>query len=159
LPNIKGKPVFNIDFLRAILVFNIAFDNGIFPFERYRIGLFGCYMILCYIKARPAELVDNERRRPKNGFFEELFGAKAVISAEQGGDEIKGDEKAFDADFGEICKLLLRETFGRDRPKALYFEDILLMIVRDFVIGRFISAISIKFIHYKKCDNKPKSYV
>jgi hypothetical protein len=158
-PNIEGKPVLNVDSLRAILVFNIAFDNGIFPLERYRIGLSGCYIILCYTGARPAELVDNERRRPKDGSLKELFGAKAVMSAEQGGGEAEGDEEAFDADFGEICKLLLRETLGRDRPKALCFEDILLMVVRDPVTGRSIPAMSIKFIHHKGCDNKPKPYV
>jgi hypothetical protein len=116
-------------------------------------------MLLCYIGARPAELVDNERRKPKDGSLKELFGAKAVMLADQGGGEAEGDEEALDADSGEICKLLLRKTFGCNRPKALCFEDILLMVVRNPVTGRSIPAISIKFIHYKECDNKPKPYV
>jgi hypothetical protein len=158
-PNIEGKPVLNVDSLQAILVFNIAYDIGIFPLERHRISLSGCYMILCYTGARPAELVDNERQRPKDGSLEELFGAKAVMSAEQGDGEAEGDEEALDADSAELCKLLLRETLGRERPKALCFEDILLMIVRDPATGRSIPAMSIKFIHHKGCDNKPKPYV
>ncbi|KAI0120736.1 hypothetical protein BJ170DRAFT_704700 [Xylariales sp. AK1849] len=157
-PNIDGKPVLNVDSLRVILIFNIAYDGGIFPLERHRVNLSGCYMILCYTGARPAELVNNERKRPIDGSLEELFGTKAVMSADRNDGEAEddNDEEAVEEDSSELCKLLLRETIGRDRPKALCYEDILMMIVRHPVTGRAIPAMSIKFIHHKGYDNKPR---
>jgi hypothetical protein len=140
-----------VDSLRAILTFNIAYDTGIVPLELQRVNLSVCYMVLCYTGARPAELVNNERKRPKDGSVEELFGAKVIMSTE--------DEEATDESPSELAKLLHQETGGRDRPKALCYEDILMMIVRDPVTGRAIPAMSIKFIHHKGCDNKPKPYV
>ncbi|KAJ3453252.1 hypothetical protein MRS44_017499 [Fusarium solani] len=65
-PNIDGKLVLNVDNLRLILTFNIAFDTSIFPGERHRISLAGCYQLLCYTGARPAELVDGERKKPNS---------------------------------------------------------------------------------------------
>jgi hypothetical protein len=52
--------------------------------------------------------------------------------------------------------LLTQETMGRGRPKALCYEDILMMIVRHPVTGRCIPAMAIKFIYHKGADNKPK---
>ncbi|RSL41532.1 hypothetical protein CEP54_015787, partial [Fusarium duplospermum] len=60
-PNIDGKPVLNFDNLRVILTFNIAFDSSIFPSERHRISLAGCYQLLCYTGARPAGPVDGHQ--------------------------------------------------------------------------------------------------
>ncbi|KAK2469504.1 hypothetical protein H9L39_18775 [Fusarium oxysporum f. sp. albedinis] len=80
-PNIDGKPVLNVDNLRVILTFNIAYDTTIFPGERHRINLAGCYQLLCYTGARPAELVDGERQKPKDGSIQELFGQNAVQSS------------------------------------------------------------------------------
>ncbi|ORY68698.1 FluG domain-containing protein [Pseudomassariella vexata] len=155
-PNIDGKPVLNVDSLRVILVYNIAYDTSIFPLELHRLNLSNCYQILCYTGARPAELVDNERKKPKDGSLEELFGTKAVMSAERPGGEVEEEEDEDEDDSSEVGKLLLRETIGRDRPKALCYEDILLMIVRHPVTGRAVPAMSIKFVHHKGCDNKPK---
>ena len=103
--------------------------------------------------------MDNERKKPKDGSLEELFGKKAVMSAERAGGEVGEDKEEDEEDSSELGKLLLRETIGRDRPKALCYEDILMMIVRHPVTGRAIPAMSIKFVHHKGCDNKPKPYV
>ncbi|PCD28577.1 hypothetical protein AU210_011136 [Fusarium oxysporum f. sp. radicis-cucumerinum] len=153
-PNIDGKPVLNVDNLRVILTFNIAFDTSIFPGERHRISLAGCYQLLCYTGARPAELVDGERKKPKDNSLDELFGHKTSHSSsmENGTDpELSSNEKA-----NLVEGLLTQETMGRGRPKALCYEDILMMIVRHPVTGRCIPAMAIKFIHHKGADNKPR---
>jgi hypothetical protein len=151
-PNGNGKPVLNVDSLRVILVFNIAYDTSVRPLELQRLNDAGCYMLICYTGCRPAELVHNERKAPKDGSLQELFGSKAVMAAD-------ADEDAKDPDSAELCMLLLKETVRRDRVKALCYEDILMMVVRHPVTGRTTLAMSIKFIHHKGCDNKPKPYV
>ena len=162
-----GKPVLNVDNLLVILTFNIAYDVSIFPGERHRIQLTCCYQILCYTGARPAELVDGERKKPKDGSTEELFGRKVVEApppASDGGedkceDKSENQELALDKDSQLVESLLSQETVGRGRPKALCYEDILMMIVRHPVTGRCLPAMAIKFIHHKGADNKPKPYV
>ncbi|KAH8768366.1 FluG domain-containing protein [Diaporthe sp. PMI_573] len=150
-PNVDGKPVLNVDSLRVILVFNIAYDTSIRPLELQRLNDAGCYMIICYTGVRPAELVHNERKPPKDGSLEELFGAKAVMEAD---DDV--NEEPDDPDSAVLCALLLKETVKRDRPKALCYEDILMMVVRHPVTGRATLAMALKFVHHKGCDNKPK---
>ncbi|KAK7211891.1 hypothetical protein V2G26_019069 [Clonostachys chloroleuca] len=153
-PNIDGKPVLNVDNLCVILTFNIAFDTSIFPGERHRINLAGCYQLLCYTGARPAELVDGERKKPKDGSLEEVFGHKVgqLPSSENSESSVMSpDERA-----KLVEGLLTQETMGRGRPKALCYEDILMMIVRHPVTGRCIPAMAIKFIYHKGADNKPK---
>ncbi|RSL81437.1 hypothetical protein CEP52_017198 [Fusarium oligoseptatum] len=153
-PNIDGKPVLNVDNLRVILTFNIAYDTSIFPGERHRISLAGCYQLLCYTGARPAELVDGERRKPKDGSIQELFGQNAVQSSSSG----SGEEQEAPADKrSELLRgLLSQEPVVRGRPKALCYEDIMMMIVRHPVTGRCMPAMAIKFIHHKGADNRPK---
>ncbi|KAI8658992.1 hypothetical protein NCS55_01178000 [Fusarium keratoplasticum] len=153
-PNIDGKPVLNVDNLNVILTFNIAYDTSIFPGERHRISLAGCYQLLCYTGARPAELVDGERRKPKDGSIQELFGQNAVQSSSSG----SGEEQDAPADQrSELIRgLLSQENVGRGRPKALCYEDIMMMIVRHLVTGRCMPAMAIKFIHHKGADNRPK---
>jgi hypothetical protein len=155
-PNADGKPVVSVDELRLILTYNIAFDISIFASERQRIQLPACYLILSYTGARPAELVDGERKKPKDGSLEELFGSKVVEDDEcaKGSDESAPDEAS-----RELDKLLLAETVGRGRPKALCYEDILLMIVRHPVTEQDIPVMAIKFVHHKGSDNRPKPYV
>ncbi|KAK3389614.1 FluG domain-containing protein [Podospora didyma] len=156
-PNIDGKPVLNVDALRVILTFNIAYDTGVVPLERQRVNQAGCYMIICYAGVRPAELVNNERKPPKDGSLDELFGAKAVMSAEvQSDNEGAEDNVATDEDMKVVEMLLLQETIGRGRQKALCYEDILMMIVCHPVTGQATLAMSIKFIYHKGCDNKPR---
>ncbi|KAL5586636.1 hypothetical protein FOBRF1_016506 [Fusarium oxysporum] len=153
-PNIDGKPVLNVDNLRVILTFNIAYDTSIFPGERHRINLAGCYQLLCYTGARPAELVDGERQMPKDGSIQELFGQKAVQSSSSKDNEeqdIPMDERS-----EALNDLLCQETVGRGRPKALCYEDIQMMIVRHPATGRCVPAMAIKFIHHKGADSRPK---
>lgn len=115
-------------------------------------------MTICYTGVRPAELVNNERKPPKDGSLGQLFGAKVVMSAD-GDAEADVDEEAADDDSRRLHELLLRETVKRGRPKALCYEDILMMMVRHPVTGRATLAMSLKFIFHKGCDNKPKPYV
>ncbi|KAI1737848.1 FluG domain-containing protein [Xylaria scruposa] len=154
-PNINNKPVLNVNSLRAILVYNIAYNTNICQLELHRLNLSSYHQILCYTRARPVELVDNKKKKPKNSSLKELFNTKAVIPAESPGGEVEKDKKD-EADTSKLGKLLLRKTIGRDRLKALCYKDILIIIVRYPVIGRIIPAMSIKFVHHRKCDNKPK---
>lgn len=115
-------------------------------------------MILYYIRARPAELINNERKRLKDRSFKELFGTRVVILANYDKGPSENGEEVVEKVPNKLEKLLLRETIRRDRPKAFYYKDIFLMIVRHPVTGRVIFVMSIKFIHYKGCNNKPKPY-
>ncbi|KAH7309929.1 FluG domain-containing protein [Stachybotrys elegans] len=159
-PNTDGKPVLNVDNLLVILTFNLAYDTIVFPGERHRIQLNCCYQLLCYTGARPAELVDGERKKPKDGSTEHLFGRKVVeapsAASDDGEDKGENQEVALDKDSQLLEGLLSQETVGRGRPKALCYEDILMMIVRHPVTGRCVPAMAIKFIHHKGADNKPK---
>ncbi|KAL8310445.1 hypothetical protein RB597_010330 [Gaeumannomyces tritici] len=133
--------------------------HGIFPGERHRINLAGCYVIQCYTGARPAELVHNERPKPK--VVKELFGSKVVLSssADRGESEGGWDESndaAPDKESRRVDELLSAETKGRGRPKALCYEDISLMIVRHPVTRRATPTMAIKFVHHKGSDNRPK---
>ncbi|KID97353.1 FluG domain-containing protein, partial [Metarhizium majus ARSEF 297] len=152
-PNIDGKAVLNVDSLRVILTFNIAYDTGAFDLERHRIQLAGCYQILCYTGARPAELVDGERKKPKDGSIERLFGQKVVQPAEDASDDAAD---ALDEESQKVEELLSMETTKRGRPKALCYEDILMMLVRHPVTGLPVVAMAIKFIHHKGADKKPR---
>ncbi|OAQ58141.2 FluG domain-containing protein [Pochonia chlamydosporia 170] len=124
-PNIDGKAVLNVDSLRVILTFNMAYDAGTFDLERHRIQLAACYQILCYTGARPAELVDGERKKPKNGSVERLFGKK-VVQAD--GDTSEDAADALVEESQKAEELLSMETTKRGRPKALCYEDILMML-------------------------------
>lgn len=154
-PNIDGKAVLNVDSLRVILTFNMAYDAGTFDLERHRIQLAACYQILCYTGARPAELVDGERKKPKNGSIEKLFGTK-VVQADGDTSEEAGD--ALDEGSQKAEELLSMETTKRGRPKALCYEDILMMLVRHPVTGLPVLSMAIKFVHHKGADRKPKPY-
>lgn len=164
-PNSEPKPVISMADLQVILAFNMAYDTTIFPSERHRIQLATCYKIMSYTGARPAELVNNERRKPNDGSTRKLFGSKVVTLSNAG---CRAEEEEEDDDGGSdndtlpdekslrLDGLLLAETKGRGRPKALCYEDISLMIVRHPRTGRAIPAMAIRFIHHKGADNKPK---
>ncbi|KAL5610466.1 hypothetical protein FOBRF1_006583 [Fusarium oxysporum] len=107
-PNIDGKPVLNVDNLRVILTFNIAYDTTIFQGERHRINLAGCYQLLCYTGARPAELVDGELQKPKDGSIQELFGQNAVQSSASASSEEQ--EAPANEQFKALNGLLCQET-------------------------------------------------
>jgi hypothetical protein len=99
--------------------------------------------------------VDGEKKSPKDGCLEELFGRKATEGSFGGTDE----DGALDDDYRVLEEILSYETVGRGRPKCLCYEDILLMVVRHPDTGEDVLAMSIKFIHHKGADNKPKPYV
>ena len=52
--------------------------------------------------------------------------------------------------------MISQECESRGRPKALCYEDILLMVVRHPETGEDGLAMSIRFAHHKGADNKPK---
>ncbi|RYO96655.1 hypothetical protein DL764_007436 [Monosporascus ibericus] len=148
-PNVNGKPVAGVDSLLSLLIFNIAYDTAVFPVETHRVQLAGCYLFLAYTGVRPAEIVDNEPSKPKDGSWEELYGPKAIKHDGE-------DDEAQDENSALLEKLLCQETLGRGRPKALCYEDILLMVVRHPDTGKDVLSMAVKFIHHKGADNKPK---
>ena len=99
--------------------------------------------------------MDNERKGPKDGSREILFGQKVIQEADSDGNA----DRTLDKHSKELNKMLLQETTKRGRPKALCYEDILLMLVRHPATGKPVLAMAIKFIHHKGADNKPKPCV
>ena len=55
------------------------------------------------------------------------------------------DDESLD-DNSKLLEELSQETVARGHPKALYYEDILLMVVRHPETGEDVLATSIKFI-------------
>ena len=157
-PNMSGKPVVSVAELFVLQTFNIAYDTGTFSLELERINLSGCYLIAAYTGARPAEIVDNERKEPKDGSLHEIFGQKAVADGGDGKDEGEANDKPPDAESQLLCRLLLKDTKNRGRPKALCYEDIVMMLVRHPVTGRAIPVMFIRFTHHKGSDNRPRPY-
>ncbi|KAJ4854601.1 uncharacterized protein T069G_11580 [Trichoderma breve] len=157
--NIDDKPVLNTDALRVFLTFNIAYDSRSFKLGRLRLQLSACYQLLCYTGVRPAELVEAERKKPKDGSFEKLFNNKIIQPTNDDEDEDDDDSpstEASDEQYKKVGELLLQEHISRDRSKALCYEDILLMIVRHPETHQACVAMAIKFIHHKGADRKPK---
>ncbi|KAK8000474.1 FluG domain-containing protein [Apiospora arundinis] len=148
-PNVDGKPVVNSDGVFALLVFNIAYDEGIFASERQRINLLGIYQALAYTGARPGELVDNETSKPLDGSWEDLFASKCSTRSNEENNHASDEFQLLDS-------ILVRETTDRGRPKALCYEDIRLMVVRHPETGQDIFSMAVKFIHHKGMDNNPK---
>lgn len=138
---------------------NLAYDRKIFPSERRRINRWGCYVFFMYTGARPAELVDAERKDPKDGSRTVLFGMKVVTSGEGEGDDDDGEPPPPDKDSKVIIELLVQEFKERRRPKALCYEDIVMMMVRHPVTGRNTLAMAVRFTHHKGADNRPKPFV
>jgi hypothetical protein len=58
--------------LLTLLTFNIAYNTGIFSTERHQINLAGIYLFLSYTGAQPAEIIDNEKKKPKDESYEDL---------------------------------------------------------------------------------------
>jgi hypothetical protein len=122
--------------------------------ERHRIQLSGSYLILGYTGARPAEIVDNEKKMPKDSCWEDLYGSTS--KATEVSDDDDQEEKTSEEYPGLLEELLMQETAGRGRPKALCYEDISMMVVRHPSTGKDVITMAIKFIHHKGSDNKPK---
>ncbi|KJZ69366.1 hypothetical protein HIM_11248 [Hirsutella minnesotensis 3608] len=151
-PNVDGKPVLGTNDLLVLQTFNIAYDEGVFTSERHRIQLSGCYLLLALTGARPAEIVDNEKRKPKDGSWEDLYGSKPIATDDPDVDS----DTHLDEDSRLLEDMLCEETMRRGRPKALCYEDISLSIVRHPETGEDIPTMAIKFIHHKGADRKPK---
>ncbi|KAH7012294.1 FluG domain-containing protein [Microdochium trichocladiopsis] len=153
-PNMKEQPVVNADDLHALLVFNIAFDRGIFATERHRvINLPGICQALSGTGARPAEFVFNEKRVPNGKLRKQLFGDNGHD------DDDDDDEQCLDDASKAIQKLLRQETVGRGRPKCFCYEDIRLIALRDQADGGTTFVLAMKLIHHKGEDRKPKPQV
>ncbi|KAK4151935.1 hypothetical protein C8A00DRAFT_44942 [Chaetomidium leptoderma] len=149
-PNTLGKDVANADTLLVLLTFNIRYDTGIFPWERHRVQLPGCYLGLAFTGARPAEFVDREKRSDDDECLAELFSYAAIRSTSS------DEDKAPDEHSRVLEEMISQEYEGRGRPKALCYEDIQLMVVRHPETGEDVLAMSIRLAHHKGVDNKPK---
>ncbi|KAK4116055.1 FluG domain-containing protein [Canariomyces notabilis] len=149
-PCIHGKDVADSNTLLVMLTFNIKYDTGVFPNERHRVQLLGCNQGLAFTGARPAEFVDGEKKSRKDGCLDEIFPCEAI------GGHSNNEDEGIDEDSRLLENLILQETANRGRPKALCYEDILLMVVKHPETGEDVLAMSIKFIHHKGADNKPK---
>ncbi|KAI0876768.1 hypothetical protein GGS24DRAFT_513091 [Hypoxylon argillaceum] len=174
-PNMIDKQVGNWNDLLVLQTFNIAYDTSIVPTERHRASLSGCYLFFACTGCRLAEIVDNEKKKPKDGSWEELYGPKAIYSRDQNKpishDPVRFDrtyvstqvgtcedvqDKFSDKDAELLEEMLSAETTSRGRPKALCYKDILLMVVCYPVTGEDVHTMTVKFIYYKGADNKLK---
>ncbi|KAI6777633.1 uncharacterized protein J7T54_002767 [Emericellopsis cladophorae] len=153
-PNIDGKPVLGPDDLLVLQTFNIAYDTGIFTLERQRIQLSGSYLILGCTGARPAEVVDNEKNKPRDGSWEELWGGQASLQDDDA--EAKSTDEVPDKNSRLLEDILSQESEGRGRPKALCYKDVSLIVVRHPDTNEDVLAMAIKFIHHKGSHSKPK---
>ncbi|KAK4172699.1 FluG domain-containing protein [Triangularia setosa] len=123
----RGKDVANVDTLLVLQTFDIKDDTGIFSWERHRIQLSGCYL-----------------GQPK------LFTRHAT------GSPSCDKDKGPDEHSRLLEEMISQECESRGRPKALCYEDILLMVVRHPKTDEDALTMSIKFVHHKGADNKPK---
>ena len=103
------------DDLLALQVSNIAYNTYVIPIEIHRVQLSGCYLLLSYTGARPAEIVEKEENQPKDGCWEELFRPQYDARQE---------------DQSELQRLLYQIN-RRKCTMALCYEDISLMVVRN----------------------------
>ena len=110
--------------------------------------------MLAFTGARPAEIVDNEKKRPMNGLWEELYGTRIV----SWNGDTQSDGKSADEDACLLEDMLSQETASRGRPKALCYEDVCLTIARHPEIGHNVPTMAIKFAHHKGMDQKPRPY-
>lgn len=94
--------------------------------------------------------MDNEKKRPRDECWEELYGSKATEASDEEERALPGEHD------GLLDELLTQETTGRGRPKALCYEDISMMVVRNPSTGKDVLTMAIKFIHHKGADRKPK---
>jgi hypothetical protein len=110
--------------LLALLSFNLnlAYDHRIFPSERQRLDVAGCYLILAFMGCRPAEVVDGEKNIPSDGCRNELFGFQATLPLKAPPGDAPPDGYSKD-----ITRLPEFETQSRGR---LCYEDIQLMVIR-----------------------------
>ena len=149
----NGKPVPDTDDLLALQQFNIAYDTSLFSTERHCIQLLGAYLFLGCTGVHPGEIIDNKRKKPRDGSLEEVFGKMAVLA---GSNDDDLEDEAPDEHSRVLAGMLSQEPIARGRLKALCYKDIQLMVVCHLDIGQDVLAMSVKFIHHKGADRKPK---
>ncbi|RYO96122.1 hypothetical protein DL764_007526 [Monosporascus ibericus] len=96
---------------------------------------------------------DNEKKKLKDGSYEDLWDDRVRNRDEEDTEETGA---ALDENSHVPEGILTQETEGRGRPKALCYEDVLLMVVRHPETGEDVLAMAVKLIYYKGADNKPK---
>ncbi|KAK1993369.1 hypothetical protein LX36DRAFT_714667 [Colletotrichum falcatum] len=138
--------------LELLQVFDVAYDPGVFPTERHCVQLLGIYLGLAYTGARPGELVNNEKARPKDGPWKDLFPSRDPD------DPCDEDEQVLDEDSRILEAILIWETTDRGRPKALCYKGINLIVIRHPENGLEVLAMSVKFVHHKGAS-KPRKHV
>jgi len=143
----------------ALLTFNIAFDIGIFPLERRRVNLYELLLFIAYTGKQPAEFVNNESKPPKE--VDEIFRPKAILNRARkdnsdSADNDRSDEDTPNKESRLLENLLLQAVTNHGHPKALYYEDILLSIVRHPKTSKDMPVIAIKLVHHKGTNRKPK---
>ncbi|KAH8119865.1 hypothetical protein DFH11DRAFT_1721770 [Phellopilus nigrolimitatus] len=153
-PSLRLKTVTESGDLLALLTFNFAYDHRVFPSERQRLDVAGCYLILAYTGCRPAEVVDGEKSIPMDGCWDELFGDQTTPSSKATSPDTPADQHS-----KEIARLLDLELQFRNRPKALCYEDVQFLVIRHPETGADTLTMSIKFTHHKGADNRPKPTV
>lgn len=121
--------------------------------EPHRLNLAGIYLGLAYTGARSVEVVNGEENKHKDRLYEEQFGSKRAIAVDD-----KDDEPP-DEDSGLLEKMLMQETERRGRPKALCYEDTLVLAVRHPETNEDGLVMAIRFIHHKGSGNNPKPCV
>jgi hypothetical protein len=149
-PNSGGKDIADAGDLLALLTFNIAYETGVFSGERHRIQLSGCYLALALTGARPAQLVDGEKKR---------MGVGRSSSAHE--TTVPPAMTKLDDSSRMLEDILSQETVSRGRPKALCYEDTLPMVMRHPETGEDVLAMSIELIHHKGADaiGDPRSFL
>jgi hypothetical protein len=120
--------VLGVDDLLLLLSHHWARDTSTFPTERHRVQFALILLILAYTGCRPAELVEARKKRSPDS----------------------------DLDDDDDYTMLNVETVLQ-RCKALCYEDISLLVVRNPVCGeRDMLAMEITMAHHKGVDRKPK---
>jgi Protein of unknown function (DUF3435) len=136
------KPVLSRDDLLTILIYHWTQDTAVYPDERQRVQVPTAILLEIYTGARPAELVDGE--------------LSEAMQTKLRNWNLRGDEPVdWEQEFG-----FAPMAEAEKRCKALCYEDITLMLVRDPDRGgRTTLAAEVLLSHHKGMDNKPKPSV
>ena len=124
-----------------MMVHNIAYDETKLPDERVRLVIAACYLVLGYTGCRPAEIVDGEKKLPKDPRYKKLFQSRDLLQLDPGPDP------EFEDDLPRQSPL---------RPNALCYDDMTLFVCRHPTTREHFLGLSIKFTHHKGHDNKLK---
>jgi hypothetical protein len=152
-PSVKSKPVVGVDDLLLMLTHHWAYDISTFPVERHRIQFGLILLMLSYTGCRPAELVDATKTSAASSDSTDCDGDlfDAAKTSGTGSDNIACDDTLS----GDRAMKGVAGVLGR--CKALCYEDISLMVVRDPEGGeRDVLAMEVTMAHHKGADRRPK---